>query len=82
MYHLTEKHTKWKWEEPQHDAFQKLKQMLTNNIVLAHFDPSCPVGVSCDASESAVLFHPYKDNSERPIANESKTLIDAQKRIP
>ena len=59
--------------------------MLTNNTVLAHFDPSCPVGISCDASESgvgAVLFHRYKDNSERPIANASKTLTDAQKRYP
>ena len=84
-YHLTEKHTKWKWEEPQQDAFQKLKQMLTNNTVLVHFDPSCPVGISCDASESgvgAVLFHRYKDNSERPIAKASKTLTDAQKRYP
>ena len=85
LYHLTEKHTKWKWEEPQQDAFQKLKQMLTNNTVLAHFDPSCPVGISCDAWESgvgAVLFYRYKDKSERPIANASKTLTDAQKRYP
>ena len=51
LYHLTEKYTKWKWEEPQQDALQKLKQMLTNNTVLAHFDPSCPIGISCDASE-------------------------------
>ena len=53
--------------------------------VLAHFDPSCPVGISCDASESgvgAVLFHRYKDNSEHPIANASKTLTDGQKRYP
>ena len=59
--------------------------MLTNNTVLAHFDPSCPVGISCDALESgvrAVLFYRYKDNSERPIANASKTLTDAQKRYP
>ena len=59
--------------------------MLTNNTVLAHFDPSCPVGISCDTSESGVgagLFHRYKDNSERPIANASKTLTDAQKRYP
>ena len=61
--------------------------MVTNNTVLAHFDPSCPVGISCDASESgvgAVLFHRYKDNSERPIANasNSETLTDAPKRYP
>ena len=82
LYHLMEKHTKWKG--PQQDAFQKLKQMLTNNTVLAPFDPSCPVGISRDASESvvgAVLFKKrHRDNPERPIANASKTLIDAQKR--
>ena len=39
LYHLTEKSTKWKWDQPQEDAFKKLKQMLTDNTVLAHFDP-------------------------------------------
>ena len=85
LYHLTEKNTKWKWDQPQKDAFKKLKQMLTDNTVLAHFDPSCPVGISCDASDAgvgAVLFHRYKDNTERPIANASKTLTATQKRYP
>ena len=85
LYHLTEKSTKWKWDQPQEDAFKKLKQMLTDNTVLAHFDPSCPVGISCDASDAgvgAVLFHRYKDNTERPIANASKTLTATQKRYP
>ena len=57
--------------------------LFTNNTVLAYFDPSCPIGISCDASESgvgAVLFLRYKDNSKRPIANASKTLTDTQKR--
>ena len=85
LYHLTEKNIKWKWDQPQEDAFKKLKQMLTDNTVLAHFDPSCPVGISCDASDAgvgAVLFHRYKDNTERPIANASKTLTATQKRYP
>ena len=85
LYYLTEKNTKWKWDQPQEDAFKKLKQMLTDNTVLAHFDPSCPVGISCDASDAgvgAVLFHRYKDNTERPIANASKTLTATQKRYP
>ena len=54
--------------------------MFTDNTVLAHFEPSCPVGISCDASDAgvgAVLFHP-----ERPIANASKTLTATQKRYP
>ena len=85
LYHLTEKSTKWKWDQPQEDAFKKLKQMLTDNTVLAHFDPSCPVGISCDAPDAgvgAVLFHRYKDNTERPIANASKPLTATQKRYP
>ena len=85
LYHLTEKNTKWKWDQPQENALKMLEQMLTDNTVLAQFDPSCPVGISCDASDAgvgAVLFHRYKDNPERPIANASKTVTDTQKRYP
>ena len=59
--------------------------MLTNNTVLAHFYPSCPVGILrevSDAGVKAVIFHRYKDNTERPIANASKTLTATQKRYP
>jgi len=57
--------------------------MLDADTVLAHFDPSNPIGISCDASEigiGAVLFHRYPDGSERPIANVSKTLSSTQKK--
>ena len=52
------------------------------DTVLAHFDSSVPIGISCDASEvgvGAVLFHHYADGSERPILNVSKTLTDCQR---
>ena len=80
---LTRKDTRWKWTAAEQDAFDKLKSMLNEGTVLAHFDPSCPIGISCDASEveiGAVLFHRYSDGSERPIANASKTLSPAQKK--
>ena len=51
------------------------------DTVLAHFDPTLPIGISCDASEvglGVVLFHRYQDGSERPIANTSKTLTETQ----
>ena len=57
--------------------------MLSSNSVLAHFDPSLPLGISCDASNvgiGAVLFHRFPDGSERPVANASKTLTDAQRK--
>ena len=55
----------------------KLKEMLCDETVLVHFDPTREIGMSCDASSvgiGAVLFHRYPDGSERPIANVSKTL--------
>ena len=65
LYHLTEKNTKWKWDQPQEDVFKKLKQMLTDNTVLAHFDPSCPVGISCDASDAIPSIHRQYRTSHR-----------------
>ena len=57
--------------------------MLSSNFVLAHFNPSLPLGISCDASNvgiDAVLFHRFPDGRERPVANASKTLTDAQRK--
>ena len=54
------------------------------DTVLAHFDSSVPIGISCDASEvgvGAVLFHRYADGSERPILNVSKTLRESTVRF-
>jgi len=57
--------------------------MLCSDTVLAYFDPTLEVGISCDASSvgiGAVLFHQYPDGSERPIFNVSKTLPGTQKK--
>ena len=57
--------------------------MLTDKTGLAHFDPNCPVGILCDASNAgvwAVLFYRYKNNTERPIENASKMLTATEKR--
>eukprot|EP00731_Ephydatia_muelleri_P006745 Em0003g993a len=83
LHHLTKKDTTWIWGAEEQAAFQKLKHLLCADNVLVHFDPSLPVGISCDASEvglGAVLFHRYPDGSERPIANASKTLTTTQRR--
>lgn len=83
LHYLTKRDTAWTWGAEQEAAFQKLKDQLCTDNVLAHFDPKEEIGISCDASEvglGAVLFHRYKDGSERPIANASKTLTDTQRR--
>jgi len=62
-------------------AFKTLKDLLSSDNVLVHYNKNLPIGISCDASNGigAVLFHRFKDGSERPIANVSKTLADAQR---
>jgi transposase InsO family protein len=80
---LTKKNVQWRWTADEQSAFQRLKDLLCTDTVLAHFDPNLPLGLSCDASNvgiGAVLFHRYADGSERPIANVSKTLSDTQRR--
>ena len=80
---LTRKDKPWRWGKAEQSAFQQLKEALCSDNVLAHFDPSQQIGISCDASEvgiGVVLFHRFKDGTERPIANASKTLTDTQRR--
>ena len=82
LHHLTKKDVPWKWGIEEQAAFQELKDLLCDDTILVHFDPSLPIGISCDASEvglGAVLFHRYSDGSERPIANASKTLTSTQR---
>nr|KAG5692615.1 hypothetical protein BaRGS_030043 [Batillaria attramentaria] len=82
LYRLTKKASPWKWGEEEQAAFEQLKNVLSSDQVLVHFDPEKPVGLACDASNvgiGAVLFHRYPDGSERPIANVSKTLTAAER---
>ena len=83
MYKLTRKAQQWKRSEEEATSFKKIKRLLCTETVLAHYDPSLPLGLSCDASEcgiGAVLFHRFADGSERLILNISKILSATQKR--
>ena len=57
--------------------------LLTSDTVLAHYDPTRPLLLACDASPygiGAVLSHTFEDGSERPVAYASRTLGPAEKR--
>ena len=73
----------WQWGTEQQQAFQHLKELLSSDNVLVHFDPALPIGLACDASSvgiGAVIFHRCPDGSECPIRNESKTLTATQRK--
>ena len=66
------------WTHEQNAAFEKIKNILTNDPVLRFFDVSNPITVRCDASNSglgAVLLQEGK-----PIAFASRSLTDAETR--
>jgi len=82
LYKLTRDNVQFKWTKECESAFQDVKHAISSAPVLAHFQQSLPVGLSCDASSvglGVVLFHKYPDGSERPIAFASKTLSSSER---
>ena len=66
-----EKNHQWKWTEQCEAAFHKVKEMITSEQVLTHYDPYLPPRLACDAPPvgiGAVLSHVMSDGTERPIA--------------
>ncbi|CAB4031804.1 Hypothetical predicted protein [Paramuricea clavata] len=47
---LTHQNAKWQWQAEQENALKKLQHELTNDPVMAYFDPSKPTTVIVDAS--------------------------------
>ena len=57
--------------------------MLCTDMVLAHFDSSLPIGISCNACNVGIgtlLFHRFQDGQERPTANAFKTFTYSQRK--
>jgi hypothetical protein len=82
LYRLMKKANPWKWGEEEQKSFQRLKDLLSSDSILVHLNKNLPIGIACDASNvgiGAVLFHRFKDGSERPIANVSKILTNSQR---
>lgn len=82
LYALLEKDAPWKWDKRHREAFQQLKEAITQETVLAHYDEKKGLVVSCDASPygvGAVLAQLDKDGNEAPIMFTSRTLGEAEK---
>ena len=50
LYKLLRNDVSWKWGSVEAKAFNKLKELLSSDSSLVHFDPSLPLGIACDAS--------------------------------
>lgn len=64
----------WKWSDSYEQAFQKTKKLITSDVVLAHFNPSMPIRLACDASPygiGAVLSRTFPDGTSRKKKTDS-----------
>lgn len=82
LYNLLRKTVPWHWSRDCEVAFNGIKSTLTGSQVLAHYEPSKQLIVTCDASAAGVggvLSQPDRDGRERPVAFVSRTLSSAEK---
>ena len=77
LYQLLKKDKKYTWTTTAQNAFDTVKEMITSDTVLTHYDPELPVKLACDASSyglCAVILHVTENGEERPIAFALRTL--------
>ena len=82
FYMLLHNNVKWQWTSSEAKAFEKSKDLLTSNSLLAHFNPSQKLTLMCDASPygvGAVLSQIDEQGVERPVAYASRTLSQAER---
>ena len=73
---------KWIWTKECEQAFREIKNKLTSDLFLSHFDPNLDIIVASDASTHGVgacILHKWKDGKVRPIAFASRSLIQADR---
>ena len=78
---LTKKNEKFKWENEQGKAFQKLKDILSTELLLIYPNFSQPFIVACDTSNTAIgaVLSQSRDGEEKPIAYCSRQLNSAER---
>ena len=85
MYKLLHKDTKWSWSDECEKVVSELKEALTSDTLLVHYDPNKPLLLATDASPvgvGCVISHIMEDGSERPIAYASRSLTSSKRNYP
>lgn len=82
LYELLKKDVKFIWEKNHQDSFEAIKEMLTSDRILAHFNDNVTIKLVTDGSLNgiaATLLHVFRNGTERPIGYASRTLSKAEK---
>ena len=83
LWELTAKKNAFLWLEEHQREFEKVKELLTSEMVVTHFDPSLPVTVLMDASRLQGLGYAlghYINGRFKLVSCGSKSLTPTQQR--
>ena len=64
LNNLLQKDTKWNWSNSYIEAFEKIKSLLSSDLLLTHYNPSIDITVVSDASDygvGAIISHIFPD---------------------
>ena len=79
---MVRKDKKWEWTERQEEAFRKLKERFTNELVLAVPDLNKKMRMEVDVLDyitGEVLSIESEDGRWRPVAYLSKSLMEIER---
>ena len=81
---LTKKNRRFDWTPEHTEAFNRLKDELSKNTVLAHFNPQLDTELRCDASDVGVgaLLVQRHGQDWRIVCCAGRCLTDTEKRYP
>ncbi|KAF8750842.1 hypothetical protein RHS01_09084 [Rhizoctonia solani] len=81
LHNLVKKDTPWKWSTAEQEAFQGLKDAITNAPVLCHANPTKPYFLEMDASGAAlgsILSQRQEDRQLHPLGFLSESFKGAE----
>ncbi|QRW26206.1 Retrotransposable element Tf2 protein [Rhizoctonia solani] len=81
LHNLVKKDIPWKWEVKEQEAFQNLKDAITNAPVLCHADPTKPYFLETNASGAAlgsILSQRQEDGRLHPLGFLSESFKGAK----
>ncbi|KAF8761891.1 hypothetical protein RHS01_00317 [Rhizoctonia solani] len=81
LHNLVKKDTPWKWDTKEQEAFQGLKDAITNAPVLCHANPTKPYFLETDASGAAlgsILSQQQEDGRLHPLGFLSESFKGAE----
>ena len=79
---LLKKDKKWRWTPECQTVFDQIKNALTYDHFLTHYDPKREIIVASDASSygvGACILYKIPDGTKKPIAHASRTLLLTEK---